>query len=242
MNGYRVTESGDLRVTESSDSRVTEGFYNGEVSLSGSGTLASIGRATIHAFADLNAVGSNLFAGERTQQGASNLTGEGTVTPDGDLVGKGEVTVSGEGSISSAGTRVQYGFFAGTGTGSVESSAGFKFAGAVNISGSGTLVTGQRLIASGKFESVFVPIVRITEAGDTRITESGDTRNTEDANENAAYSNIVVAGTKIQFDSELYVKHSGSWKIGSPSVKYNNEWVVPIRTYRYMNNRWKRIQ
>lgn len=97
------------------------------------------------------------------------------------------------------------------------------------------------MIYNGKFEAVFIPFPRETEAGDIRITESGDSRVTESSSENTAVGSIVAVGNKIPFNSELYVKYLTHWKIATPYVKYQNEWVTPIRTYRYMNNRWKRI-
>lgn len=95
--------------------------------------------------------------------------------------------------------------------------------------------------ASAKFEAVFIPFPRETEAGDTRITESGDSRITESSSENTAESTLVATDVKIPFNSELYVKYLTNWKIATPYVKYNGVWVIPIRTYRFMNNAWKRI-
>ena len=97
------------------------------------------------------------------------------------------------------------------------------------------------LIHGAKFESVLVPFERLTEAGDFRVTESGDTRITENISENNATGSLVATDTYIPFNSELFVKYLTNWKIGSPSVKTNNNWVTPISIYRYMNNAWKRI-
>lgn len=98
-----------------------------------------------------------------------------------------------------------------------------------------------KLIASAKFESVFVPFPRITEEDDVRITESGDSRVTENSSENTAEGTFVAVDTKIPFNSDLFVKYLSNYKIAVPYVKYNDVWVVPIRTYRFMNNAWKRI-
>lgn len=97
------------------------------------------------------------------------------------------------------------------------------------------------MIQNGKFESVFVTFERLTESGDTRITESGDIRITEDTNENSAASTLVVIGTRIPFNSELYIKYLSNFKIATPYIRHNDSWVVPISIYRYSNNAWKRI-
>ena len=242
MNGYRVTESVDLRITESGDVRVTERFFEASASLSASGTLASTSHLKAAGVSSLTTVGSQLSAGERTQYGHVNISGTGSIQPDGDLKAAGSTSVSGAGLVASSGTRVQYGFSNLSGAGTITSEAGFKFVGQADIQGEGTFSSVPRLKASGSSFAFADNLPRITESGDIRITESGDTRVTNVVTVNVSDSSLVVLGTRVAFDSELYVKYSGNWKIAEVSVKNNNVWVTPISTYRYMNNRWKRIQ
>lgn len=104
-----------------------------------------------------------------------------------------------------------------------------------------TITVYSRAKYDDKFEAIAIPADRVTEAGDTRVTEDGLIRSTGDISSNAGSSSIVVFGNRIQFDSELYVKYLSNWKIGTPYVHYQNNWVIPIAVYKLIDNNWKRV-
>ena len=54
-NGYRISESGDFRISEDGSSRLTEGFNIVEITLSATGSVASVGGLTTEGSADLAA-------------------------------------------------------------------------------------------------------------------------------------------------------------------------------------------
>lgn len=99
----------------------------------------------------------------------------------------------------------------------------------------------SRATYKAKFEAVAIPADRVTEAGDTRVTEDGLIRSTGDISSNAGSSSLVASGRKIVFDSELYVKYLSNWKIGTPYVNYQNNWVIPIAVYKLIDSNWKRV-
>jgi|688.fasta_scaffold40038_6 hypothetical protein len=233
----------------------------GAAALLASSILSPIGTFIGSANANLSSVGSVLFEAQSTQYGRLDITGIGTLSAlafekksaSADLSSIGSISViggrktsgdssfNGIGSIESIGVRVQYGLLDVSSSGSISAILGYKRDGISDLQASGSISSIPQYIAGGKFESVFLPFPRDTESDDTRITEAGDTRVTEEASENTGIGSIVSIADKIQFNSELYVKYLTNWDIGTPYVKYNDEWVVPISTYRYMNNAWKRI-
>lgn len=263
MDGLRVTEISDSRISESGDYRVTEGYVaqTGDTSLTGTGTLSPEGLRRVPAAVDLNAltshthIGIGIFwgnfdvyathtlaaIGQTKAAGAVNFTATGSISSTGKVIFKGENNFSGVGSIASIGVRICPGLTNLSATGTQQALGGLKSIGLADFSGTGFNTYSEKFIASGKFESIQDSYERITEAGDNRITETGDDRITETEFTNIVFGSIIVQPTYTPFNSELYVKYLNNWKIGNPSVKYQNEWVTPIRTYRYMNNRWKRI-
>jgi hypothetical protein len=99
----------------------------------------------------------------------------------------------------------------------------------------------SRATLRAKFEAVAIPADRVTEAGDTRVTEDVLIRATGDFSSNSGSSSMTVFSNKIQFDSELYVKYLSNWKIGTPYVNHQNNWVMPVAIYKYVDNNWKRV-
>lgn len=83
---------------------------------------------------------------------------------------------------------------------------------------------------------------RITENGDTRITEIGDTRITEPTTYNLIITTLLAEATKIPFNSVIYAKYNGEWKVATCYVKYGGNWVEPDTSYRYPTDGWKRVE
>lgn len=99
----------------------------------------------------------------------------------------------------------------------------------------------SRVTYKAKFENISIPADRVTEAGDTRVTEASDIRSTEAFSSNSGSSSISASGNKIVFDSELYVKYLTNWKIGTPYINYQNNWILPVAIYKYVNTNWVRV-
>lgn len=109
------------------------------------------------------------------------------------------------------------------------------------LNGISTITINSRAKYKNKFESVSAIADRITEAGDTRVTETSDIRVTEPFNSNSGSSSLTAFGDRVVFDSELYVKYLTNWEIGTPYVNYQNNWVLPVAIYKYVNDNWVRV-
>jgi hypothetical protein len=96
-----------------------------------------------------------------------------------------------------------------------------------------------------KFGGIFGPFdedpIRATEAGDIRITENGDIRIASNVTQNSGVSYFVALPSYTAFNSTMYVNVSDEWKVSIPYVNVEGQWVIPEKTYKYMNGGWKRI-
>ena len=154
-------------------------------------------------------------------------SGDLRVTEDSDFrITEGAIT--GEASLSGNGATL----FAGLG----------EFRGVLETSGSGTVSADGEVLYGGSFRaSVDVGGTRYTEGGvDIRITEGGDTRVVL-INENFGDSVLTASGTKITFNSDMFINVSDVWKESIPYVKYEGEWQEPIAIYKNVSGNWKRV-
>lgn len=177
-----------------------------------------------------------------TESSDSRITEDGSYrVVEGYVAETGEVSLTGSGFLAPTGVEKNYALVSFSSSGTMQSLGGLKSFGVVDLSSEGINSYTGKFTTSGKFEDIQDEYERVTESGDFRITEGGDDRVTELGLVNSVICTLIITPTYTPFNSELYVKYSGNWKIATPNVKYQNEWVTPIRTYRYMNNRWKRI-
>lgn len=97
------------------------------------------------------------------------------------------------------------------------------------------------LIQYGQVEAgVDSELTRITEASDTRITESGDIRVTDITKRNAIEGFLTATATLITFYQDMYYNVNGAWKISTPYVRYNDNWVQPAAIYIKRSGNWER--
>lgn len=97
------------------------------------------------------------------------------------------------------------------------------------------------LILYGQVQTSLQSLPRITEGSDSRITESGDRRITDDIVLNTTFSSIIASSLVIPFQSTLYLKYNGTWKVSNVYIKYNDNWIFPISIHKKDNNIWKRV-
>lgn len=219
--GYRITEVSDFRITEDGLSRSTEGFNEGAVSLSASGSVASVGSLTTHADAALSTQGSMLNAGVGVLFGVAAVNATSSVTPFGLQIQVAESALSATGTTTSDGIRIRYGVSA--------------------LSSAGSLASSSLRIRFGVVEGGTTDVTRITEAGDIRVLENGtDVRTGVQAEGNIIAATLIGNGDKTLFSSEPYYKDDGSWKEFLPYVKWNGAWTGNIKIYKHTNGAWKR--
>ena len=219
--GYRITEVSDFRITEDGLSRSTEGFNEGEVSLSASGSVASVGSLTTHADASLSTQGSMLNAGVGVLFGVAAVNATGSVTALPLITQLASSALNAIGTTTSNGIRIRYGISA--------------------LSSAGSLSSAALKILYGVVEGGSTEVFRITEAGDSRVLEnSTDVRTSIQAEGNIIAATLIGDGDKTLFSSEPYYKDDGSWKEFLPYVKWNGAWTGNIKIYKHTNGAWKR--
>lgn len=119
-DGPRVTEASDPRITEADVFRVTEKFIEGESSFTGSGSLSTVGQATLKAYWDNGGEAYFTVTPLKRLYGIAPLNGAGTLTNDGVLTMPVSSTFTGTASIASSATVGKYGFSALTSSGSLD--------------------------------------------------------------------------------------------------------------------------
>lgn len=98
------------------------------------------------------------------------------------------------------------------------------------------------MLIYGQVTSQPVIYVRETEASTGfRITEQGDLRITGNVLQNTIEGSMTATCTLTIWQSEMYCKRNGDWKIGQVFVKNNNMWKTPTSVYKKLNNNWKRV-
>lgn len=241
VQGYRITESGDLRVTEQSDSRVSERYFTGSSSLSGSSSLAPAGSRKQQVSATLANVGSVLYAGTVTRPASVSATATSSLSSSAVLIKNAEIDLQGVGTQQAQGAKTTQVEVALSSTSTnVSEAKRIKNAG-FTANASGSLANVVKLRGSAIFESPEDNIIRLSELGDTRITEDGNVRVASDASPNSVYGTINANGLVRPFAAVAYIKENGIWKEFDPYVKWGGDWTLPEKVYKNVSNRWKRV-
>ena len=118
-DGPRVTEASDPRITEADVFRVTEKFIEGESSFTGSGSLSTVGQATLKAYWDNGSEAFFIVTPLKRMYGIAPLNGAGTLTNDGVLTMPVSSSFTGTASISSDCIVAKFGFGAFNAAGSL---------------------------------------------------------------------------------------------------------------------------
>ena len=243
MDGYRITESGDLRLSESGDTRITEQASFAEASLSATGS--KIVAAHSIQLVETSLVSSSSVSAEASKKTFASFDSEESLSSLSALASRIRFSNI---SLNGVSTSVYSGFvnrpaladYTGTGSSSFLS----KKVKRVNTSllGTGTSVSdGSRTRSPALFGGFPEDPVRILENGDTRITEDGNTRVATNVIFNSASGTLIVDGTIIKFVSVVYIKQDDEWVQLNPYVQYNSNWQQPQKVHRYTDGVWKRI-
>lgn len=118
-DGPRVTEASDPRITEADVFRVTEKFIEGESSFTGSGSLSTVGQASLKVYWDNGGEAYFTVTPLKRMYGIAPLNGAGTLTNDGILTMPASSSFTGTGSISSDCIVAKFGFGAFNAVGSL---------------------------------------------------------------------------------------------------------------------------
>lgn len=219
-NGYRISESGDFRVAEDASSRITEGFNLVEITLSATGSVASVGGLTTGGSADLAATGSKVTAGAGTLLGVVDVNASTTLIASAIITKLGDSALTALGTQSAEGIRIRYGVSP--------------------LSATGSQVAAAEKTLFGKFQTGAIEFTRVLENGDTRHTEAGDTRISVNIFGNTGEGHILTDQTKTLFTSQPYYNDEDTWKTFVPYVKHNGSWITNIKIYKHTNGAWKR--
>ena len=118
-DGPRITEASDPRITEADVFRVTEKFIEGESSFTGTGSLSTVGQATLKAYWDNGSEAFFNVTPLKRLYGIAPLNGAGTLTNDGVLTMQVSTSLNGTGSISSSAIVGKFGLANFSATGSL---------------------------------------------------------------------------------------------------------------------------
>ena len=240
-DGFRVTEDGTRRVTESSDFRITERLEVGASALLSEASLAATANTTSQVFCSLAATGSKLSAGELTVFGHVSLASEGTSSQTGNLVFDLSKELDASGSLTVVPTLRLSGLSNLSSSGTIEATGFRIYFLETDLTASGSVTPSATQVIKASVFSGTETFTRVTEAGDRRVTEDGSTRITEEIVTNTGEGTIVSFGDRVPFSAEPYVKVVTDWKLFTPYVNYNDNWVIPDRMYKNINGNWKRI-
>jgi len=242
MDGFRITESGDLRITESSDSRITENFIEAFASLSSAGSVTAPANTSSYISASLTSDGSGIFAGEGVYRGATNLSATSSVDAVLYNVTTASAPLYATGSLTASGVRIQYAGSSLSATGSITPIGLGIFPGASSLSSSGSITSTANKILNAAFNPTTGEQIRLTESGDIRVTENDDTRIAFVEDLNSGIGSMSANGLRIKFRSTSYYNDEETWKEFVPYVKDGGEWVAPLAMYRHDGASWKRIR
>jgi hypothetical protein len=203
----------DLQGSSSFASDATVVRY--EVSCEASSTLASSADKKLFGFADLQTIGTHLFAGDRFIGHTHNFEAFGTVSADGLVTRPASTSLNATGSVSTIGTYKANGVVGLTGTGTLSQIGGLKLSGATSLA------------AEGDFSYGLFPIPTLTLNGKSNLTATGST---------------TIAETLDPFVTEIYVKQNDTWKdVVDPYVKHNGTWKIPQTIYKKVSGSWQRV-
>lgn len=241
VQGYRITEGGDLRVTEQSSTRISEQFHVLSSSLSSDSTLSGSGFTKLNASVDLTNVGSVLYAGTVTRPAVVQAQATSSFTALGNVRFKGISDLVATGSQQAIGLRRVYAETSLASTGTQVSKAVRIKKVSASYQTTGSISNVVKLVKYATFDNQQDNIIRLSELGDTRITEDGKVRVSSNANTNSVYGNIVVNGVVAPFKAVAYIKENGVWVEFDPYVRWGGDWTLPDKIYKNVSNRWKRV-
>jgi hypothetical protein len=204
--------SADLQGSSSFASDATVERY--EVSCVASSTLAASADKKLFGFADLQTIGTHLFAGDRFIGHTHNFSGDGTVYAEGLVTRPASTNLNATGSISTVATYTASGVTGLTGTGSISAIGGIDYIGATSLNGEGNFIGG------------FI-------TGDLQMKGLSNLNST---------GSLSVTDTLIPFSSDIYIKKNGFWKTTTNLyVKHNGSWVEPHMIYKKVSGSWQRV-
>lgn len=189
----------NLNATGSIDEAGAVGSF-AYMSVSATGSLAATGFNKLNGLADLQLIGTHLFAGDRRIGHSHNFEASGVVSADATVKAYRSSDLTSSSSVDVSGQRIKYGLSALTGTGSITTTELIKFLNSFNKSGTGSIsVIGN---AKNKGNANLTNTSTLAAIG----TEIDFT------------STLYVKDTTWKVATP-YVKHNGSWKV--PDIIYN---------------------
>jgi hypothetical protein len=270
-NGYRDTEDDNQRITEAGDFRITERFIDAQVALNSVGTLSAdgtyiMGNQTYYGLASFTGTGTLSPVGIAKRYGAGSYSAAGTKTFTPTLKLKGASSFTGTGTESSTGRLFKGGFSNLTATGTISPTAKRTTYAIVNALANGTdIAAAERRVFGvidlhGVHSGSFTPTLKLKPKfygdgictlsststfkgkGQTSLTGTG-TLTGQGYRIKIGASSLTASGTltATAFDSTMYVRDLGTWKVSVPYVKDNNIWKRPLAIYKNQSGLWKRV-
>jgi hypothetical protein len=201
----------DLQGSSSFASDATVARY--EVSCVASSTLTTSADKKLFGFADLQTIGTHLFAGDRFIGHTHNFSGDGTVTANGLVTRPASTSLNATGSVSTIGTYKASGVVGLTGTGTISAIGGLDLTGATSLT------------AEGDFS--FSPIAYLIFTPSKNLTATGT---------------IGLTDTYTPFSSEIYIRELGTWKqVSDIYVKHSGTWKIPGSIHKKVSGVWQRV-
>jgi hypothetical protein len=201
----------DLQGSSSFASDATVTIY--AVDCIASSTLAASADKKLFGFADLQTIGTHLFAGDRKIGHTHNFSGDGTVYAEGLVTRPASTSLNATGSVSTIGTYKGNGVTSLTGTGTISAIGGLNLTGTTSLN------------AEGDFS--FNPYGELFLKSSTNLTASGS---------------IAITETLSPFTSEIHIKDNGAWiQVVDPYVKHSGSWKIPDMIYQKVSGTWQRI-
>jgi hypothetical protein len=201
----------DLQGSSSFASDATVTIY--AVDCIASSTLAAIADKKLFGFADLQTIGTHLFAGDRFIGHTHNFEANGTVSADGLVTRPASTSLNATGSVSTIGTYKANGVVGLTGTGTINSIGGLDLSGATSLTAEGSFIYGPEA------NLILKPTTSLNGSGGISITD-----------------------TYSPFTSEMYANELGTWKLlTDPYVKHSGTWKIPVMIYKKVSGSWQRI-
>jgi hypothetical protein len=200
----------DLQGSSSLASDATVTVY--AVDCVASSTLAASADKKLFGFADLQTIGTHLFAGDRFIGHTHNFEANGTVTANGLVTRPASTNLNATGSVSTIGTYKAKGVVGLTGTGTISAIGGINQTASTTLSSSGDFIGLEAF-------SILKPTTNLSATG-----------------------TITISDTYIPFISEININYNGSWELATNIyVKHNGSWKEPDLIYKKVGSNWQRV-
>jgi hypothetical protein len=178
-----------------------------------SSTLAASADKKLFGFADLQTIGTHLFAGDRFIGHTHNFSGDSTVYAEGLVTRPASTSLNATGSVSTIGTYKANGVVGLTGTGTISAKGGLDLSGATSLTASGTFT--------------FSPIAYLILKPAKNLTATGT---------------IGLTDTYTAFSSEVYIREDGVWEqLSDIYVKHSGTWKIPTSIHKKVSGVWQRV-